>query len=303
MIYDCFIFTNELELLEIRLNELYQIIDKFLIIEATKSHQGKEKPLYYEENKQRFKKFHNKIIHIVVNFPPDDILDQLNPLDFFLLNNENLTTEQKKTEILTKKALSRFSIGFIAQIVAKEDSIRLSWKREHYQRNMILSGLNCEPDDIVIISDLDEIPKADKISIYKDKPGIKIFKHKFYYDYINSERRVNINLSGSSSSFYASCSIMTHYKNITLPQALRILTHMPYNALPDYLDYINFIENGGWHFSHLRSANFDSDAIHLQTADTKNLFYFYCVPIDDSFPLYIRNNVNRFSDIICNNFY
>ncbi len=44
MIYDCFILANELDILEIRLNELYQIIDKFVIVEATKNHQGKEKP-------------------------------------------------------------------------------------------------------------------------------------------------------------------------------------------------------------------------------------------------------------------
>lgn len=66
MIYDCFTFYNELDLLEIRLNELYDVVDKFVLVEAETSHQNKSKPLYFHENKNRYKKFLNKIIHIIV---------------------------------------------------------------------------------------------------------------------------------------------------------------------------------------------------------------------------------------------
>ena len=76
-VYDCFTFFNEFELLEIRLNELDSVVDKFVLVEASKTHQGKEKPLFYNENKDRFKKFQDKIIHVIVDFPDNDILDSL----------------------------------------------------------------------------------------------------------------------------------------------------------------------------------------------------------------------------------
>lgn len=70
MIYDCFSFFNELDLLEIRLNTLNSVVDKFVLVEATLTHTGNPKPLYYAENKKRFEKFKDKIIHIIVDeFP------------------------------------------------------------------------------------------------------------------------------------------------------------------------------------------------------------------------------------------
>lgn len=73
MIYDCFTFFNELDLLEIRLNELDAVVDKFVLVEATLTHQGKPKPLHYELNKERFARFHHKLVHVVVdNYPPND---------------------------------------------------------------------------------------------------------------------------------------------------------------------------------------------------------------------------------------
>jgi beta-1,4-mannosyl-glycoprotein beta-1,4-N-acetylglucosaminyltransferase len=65
-IYDCFIFFNKLEILEIRLNELYDHVDKFVIVECPKTFRGKSKPLYFTNNKERFKAFQDKIIHVVI---------------------------------------------------------------------------------------------------------------------------------------------------------------------------------------------------------------------------------------------
>lgn len=69
-IYDCFSFFNELDLLEIRLNELDSVVDVFVLVEATWTHQKKQKPLYFQENKDRFKKFNNKIRHIILEDHP-----------------------------------------------------------------------------------------------------------------------------------------------------------------------------------------------------------------------------------------
>lgn len=71
MIYDAFLFYNELEVLDIRLNTLDNVIDKFVLVEGTVTHTNKQKPLYYSGNKSKFKKFHKKIIHIVVKDSPN----------------------------------------------------------------------------------------------------------------------------------------------------------------------------------------------------------------------------------------
>lgn len=71
MIYDSFLFYNELELLDIRLNTLNDVIDKFVITEGTVTHTNKAKPLFYEQNKDKFRKFHKKIIHIIVKDNPN----------------------------------------------------------------------------------------------------------------------------------------------------------------------------------------------------------------------------------------
>ena len=66
-IYDCFIFFNELEILEIKLNELYDHVDYFVLVESAETFRGNPKPLYFAENKERFSPFLDKIIHVVVN--------------------------------------------------------------------------------------------------------------------------------------------------------------------------------------------------------------------------------------------
>jgi beta-1,4-mannosyl-glycoprotein beta-1,4-N-acetylglucosaminyltransferase len=113
MIYDCFGFFNELELLDLRLHELGNVVDKFVLIEATKTHSNKPKPLYYQENRYMFSEFHDKIIHVIVDDMPDS-----------------------------------------------DDS----WLLDNYQRNCIGRGLtHCRPDDWILVSDLDEIPRAEVV--------------------------------------------------------------------------------------------------------------------------------------------
>lgn len=72
MIIDCTILNNELDVLMFRLQEHNKFVDKFIITEAKKTHSGLDKELYYENNKERFSKFHDKIIHLIIyNFPED----------------------------------------------------------------------------------------------------------------------------------------------------------------------------------------------------------------------------------------
>ena len=73
-IYDCFPFFNELDLLEIRLNYLDPYVDYFVLCEAAVTFSGISKKLFYAENKDLFKKFEHKIIHVVVDDTPPELI-------------------------------------------------------------------------------------------------------------------------------------------------------------------------------------------------------------------------------------
>jgi len=126
-IIDAFIFYNELDLLNYRLSILYYIVDYFIIVESTHTFIGNKKPLYFYENKNKFSKFMDKIIHIV-----DDAFIE-NPL---VSPNNN-----------------------------HDDEV---WKNEKHQRNYIDFGIKkieLKKNDLIIISDLDEIPDDNTLKI------------------------------------------------------------------------------------------------------------------------------------------
>ena len=69
-IIDSFIFYNEIDLLYYRLSILNEFIDKFILVESTLTFTGELKPLFYLENKNKFEKFNDKILHIIINDMP-----------------------------------------------------------------------------------------------------------------------------------------------------------------------------------------------------------------------------------------
>ena len=153
-IYDCFIFFNELDLLEIRLKTLDKVVDYFVLVEADKTHRGKKKPLYYEKNKKRFKRWEKKIIHIIVKDMP--------------------------------------KIGISYGKNWKVNSILKGgpWKLEAYQKKQIARGLkHCDNEDIIMMSDLDEIPRPEKfpemIKALEGKEKIALFDENFYNFFFN----------------------------------------------------------------------------------------------------------------------
>ena len=70
-IFDCFPFFNELELLELRLETLNDVVDRFVLVEADQSHTGEAKPLFFAENRTRFRPYLDKIEHVVVRDLPE----------------------------------------------------------------------------------------------------------------------------------------------------------------------------------------------------------------------------------------
>ncbi len=72
MVYDCFTFYNELDLLEIRLNVLEGVVDRFVLVESTRTHSNQQKHLFFQENKGRFAAFLSRIEHVIIDDFPDD---------------------------------------------------------------------------------------------------------------------------------------------------------------------------------------------------------------------------------------
>lgn len=78
MVYDCFPFFNELDILKLRMEIMDPFVDRFVIEEAAYTFSSEPKPLYFEENKEMFSKWQDKIVHIVVKdcplgIPPHDM--------------------------------------------------------------------------------------------------------------------------------------------------------------------------------------------------------------------------------------
>lgn len=149
MIYDVFTFNGEYDLLEIRLNILDEFVDQFIIVEARTTFSGKRKPLYYEEQKDRYKKWESKIKYFVID--------------------ENYTQEEQD--------LANSSPNTIGAA---------HWKHEFLQKESIKKALtHLNDDDTVFIGDVDEIWNPD-FQHYKTTDRILKLKLKVYCYYLNN---------------------------------------------------------------------------------------------------------------------
>lgn len=149
-IIDCFLFYNEIDILNYRLNVLNDIVDYFVIVESKYTFSGKEKKLYLEENKHLFEKFKDKIIHLIVN----DIPYKYPFIDY----SKN---EQWQNEFHQRNAI---------QFAFKE---------------MML-----ENDDAILISDVDEIIDPNFLKKIKNREILFDFHSlglDFYYYNLNSK--------------------------------------------------------------------------------------------------------------------
>ena len=146
-IFDCFMFFDEEMLLDFRLNYLNEYVDKFIIVESSYTHSGDKRKLLFDINK--YKKFKDKISYIVVNQEPKEISK--------VLKTDNEDTKNSKY-------------------------ILNAAKRENYQRNCIQEGLkDADPTDMILISDLDEVPNLEQNNLKSIKNKIVLFKQKLFY--------------------------------------------------------------------------------------------------------------------------
>lgn len=263
-VFDCFTFFNELDLLEIRLQELWDTVDYFVLSEATISHSGKPKELHFDKNKARFEKYMSKIRHIIV----DDIPETQD-----------------------------------------------SWVRERFQRKALERGLtDMQPEDIVIVSDMDEIPRAEAVELVKVDENdyeryiftIPMLQYKInYMKYFDISKQPNI--------------MVVRGRAFTNPQQEREYT---WPWVPKPADIV-FIDHAGWHFTYF--GDNDNAIVKLKNfahteADTPDMIKrhnidwfienkyghhgnryherFDIVQVDDYFPKCITDNLDKWKHMI-----
>ena len=211
-IVDSFIFYNELDLLFYRLSILDEYVDYFILVESTHSFAGHPKELYYENHKDLFFQFQHKIIHIVVdNFP------YKSPNINYVLNQQ--------------------------------------WENEYHQRNCIqygldklINGVGLQDDDILLTSDVDEIPnptvlmnlRTNRLSF--DPNTLNRLALDMYYYNLN-------NRIGEGSNWHGIKLMTLHaYKTIRLSfQQMRTW---------EWTHPVPIIEKGGWHLSYFGNTDF-----------------------------------------------
>ena len=280
MIFDCFSFFNELDILAIRLNVLAPVVDKFVLVEAVRRHSGEPKELCFEKNKQRFALFLDKIIHVVVDDEPE------------------LPSECPK-------------------LIA-------AWAYENHQRNAIVRGLEgVRDDDVVIISDLDEIPNPAQIRKYASKcvkeRVVVVFSQIYCRYYLNFICMNMPRWRGSKmlswATFRADATYANMEQHIPMPEfANKGPTPTRVRFLRPHLD----IPEGGWHFSYYggarqiqlkmksiadyvcdAAADMSLDEIERRVKAGEDPLgrgeRFYAVPLDARFPDFIRANKERYA--------
>jgi len=284
MIYDCFIFFNELELLELRLNELSGVVDRFVLVEATRTFSNQPKPLHFEENQGRFAAYANKIIHVVVTDSPDT-----------------------------------------------DDA----WTIEHFQRNAIARGLvHCRPDDWILVSDLDEIPRAEAVArvgrenpfrttpfanaqhAALNAPAVKAMflrkgfrrllrkRHPFVWEFEQTLHRHYLNCVSMEPRCWHGTR-MVRFRDFSCAEEIR---HSGYKIVPQ----------GGWHFTAMggverirekvaafahqeynRPEFMDPQLIAACIQRGESLFgqaeRLEFVPLDDTFPAFVHTQPEKFA--------
>jgi beta-1,4-mannosyl-glycoprotein beta-1,4-N-acetylglucosaminyltransferase len=208
-------FFDEEMLLDLRLNTLNKFVDKFVIVESSYTHSGKDKKLLFDINK--YSKFKDKINYIALKDQPKGI-EQINKGDSDL-------------DITNKEIMNAL-------------------RRENLQRDTIAKGLEeAKNDDWILISDLDEIPDLRNINFESVKNKIIFFKQKVFYYKLNLELKTLrwIGSRACRKRDLKSPQWLRNLKDKIYPKWRLdiIFSKKRYNN-------IFFIENGGWHFSFVK---------------------------------------------------
>ena len=291
-IFDCFMYFDEEVVLDLRLNTLDRYVDYFVIVESTFTHRGDRRNLKFDHKK--FEKFKDKIIYLTFDEEPDGI--------------EAVYEDDNEAEKSRKYILN-------------------AAKRENGQRDYIVNGLqNASSEDLILISDVDEIPNLEEINLDNLKEKILMFQQDMFY-YKFDLKLPNMVWSGTKGC---------RKKDLLSPQWLRNIKDKKYSLFRldiifSKIKYnsIKFIKNGGWHFSNIKSPKeiehklksylhhreFDEEPLSLDQIDSiiKNKQAIYDLKVDktvnkvgsgsklvnysiDKLPVYLKENKENYKE-------
>ena len=259
-------------------------------------------------------------------FNEEHILDlRLNILnefvDFFVMvesttdhqgNSKKLNFDIKKFKKFRKKIIY-IVVDDTLEVIKKPHFGGESLVEQH-QRNSLTRGLkNCCDNDLIILSDVDEIPDLNKLNIFEKKKKYAVFSQKMFNYKINLLNETENNWHGSKICLK---------KNFKSPQWLRNLKFKKYPFWRfDKPRNFQIIENGGWHFAYLQNTEnilkkmksfahgefnepnlTNLEAINEKIIKGKDIFdreiSYKKVQIDNSFPKYIVDNKEKFKEWI-----
>ena len=213
-IFDCTNYFNEDVIYGLRLEILDKYVDKFIVAESLYSHSGQRKKLNFDINK--YPKFKSKIHYIVVENEPQD-----------LIKLDGLPYEH-------------------AQGMKRMNSL----KRIRQQYDVLREGIkDAKNDDLIILSDCDEIPNLENLNKVNSKQIIIFKQLLFYYKF---------DLHHNAMTWYGSKGCLK--KDLLTFNWLRNIKNKTYNfwridtffSKNKYMN-VKIIENGGWHFTNIKS--------------------------------------------------
>jgi len=210
-------YFDEDAVLEIRLNTLNPLVDYFIIVESIFTHRGDKRDLKFDHKK--FEKYKDKIIYLIYEEQPSQI--------------ETVKSDDNEAEKSRKYILN-------------------AAYRENGQRNYIQKGLNsAENDDLILISDVDEIPNLNKLNLNNIKQKIIMFKQDMFY------YKFNLCIPNLKWTGTKGCK----KRDLVNPQWLRNIKDRKYSAFRldtffsnKKFSSIEIIDDGGWHFSNIKTA-------------------------------------------------
>ena len=211
-IYDCTTFYSEHMMLDLRFNILNEHVHKFVVIESTYSHSGKKKKLNFDIN--NYSKFKDKIIYKVIDYEPTNI--------------ESITN--KSPQYLKRiNSLKRIELSY------------------NFMENAIE---NANGEDLIILSDNDEIPNLNSSSFKNTNKNLIIFKQLFFYYKFNLLYDL-MPWFGSRACKKKNLKSFSWLKNIKNKK-------YPFWRLDVYFSNlkstnVEIINDGGWHFTNLKS--------------------------------------------------
>ena len=212
-IFDCTTFYSEDLMLDVRFNILNEYVHKFIVVESKYSHSGKKKSLNFDINK--FKKFKDKILYLVIENEPEDLME---------------IKDQSKSSMI--KRIN-------------------SLKRIEQSYNFMQKGIkDASDEDLIVLSDNDEIPNFNSKYFKNTKDNIYIFEQSFFYYKFNLFYDLIpwFGTKACKKKCLKSFAWLRNLKNKRYP-FWRLDTFFSKNKERN----INIVKDGGWHFTNVKS--------------------------------------------------